>query len=101
MPDDEPTDAQENLQNINFPTVSDTSISSRLGEITNPVMVLTGLQDQVVATSDAYQLANAIPGSIFLQYQDSGHATLQQHGLSIPFFVNAFLNESATQLNPQ
>ncbi|KAK9803318.1 hypothetical protein WJX73_001019 [Symbiochloris irregularis] len=101
MPDDEPTDAQENLQNINFPTVNDTSISSKLGGITNPVLVLTGAQDQIVATADAYQLANGIPGSIFLQYQDSGHATLQQHALSFPRFASAFLDESEAQINPQ
>lgn len=51
----------------------DTGVSERLGEITIPTLVLTGDNDQVVATADSVTVAGLIPGAELVIIPQTGH----------------------------
>jgi pimeloyl-ACP methyl ester carboxylesterase len=51
----------------------DTGVSERLGEIAIPTLVLTGDNDQVVATADSVSVAGMIPGAELTIIPRTGH----------------------------
>ena len=67
-------------------------VTSRLGEIRVPTLVLAGRKDQVVAAERTRQVADAIPGARFDIDPDSGHTVRQSfHGYDE--LVESFLAE--------
>ena len=51
----------------------DTGVSERLGEIRIPTLVLTGDNDQVVATADSVAVSGLISGSELVIIPQTGH----------------------------
>ena len=78
------------LQLIN-PNFND--IYNLLPNITNPLFIIAGEQDIVLAIQNDLNIYNAVPGAEFLQFKDSGHATVLQHGLNTAAAVAAFLDD--------
>ena len=69
------------------------AIYNSLGNITNPVLVIHGSQDQDVAVQDGYTLVNKIPGASFLQFADAAHGAILQHAVTAGQVVSAFLDQ--------
>jgi pimeloyl-ACP methyl ester carboxylesterase len=65
-------------------------VTSRLGEIRVPTLVLAGGRDQVVPTERTRQVAESIPGARFELDLDSGH-TVRQSFRGYDELVEAFL----------
>lgn len=53
--------------------IKDVDLSSRLGTITTPALILTGRFDVNVAPLTAWRMAKAIPGAQFHVFEHSGH----------------------------
>ena len=69
-----------------------TAAYTGLGNITNPVLVIAGSQDQILSVQDDYLIVNTIPEASFLQYADAGHAAILQHGATNGVVISAFLD---------
>lgn len=69
------------------------AIYNSLGNITNPVLVIHGSQDQDVAVQDGCTLVNKIPGASFLQSADAAHGAILQHAVTAGQVVSAFLDQ--------
>lgn len=69
------------------------AIYNSLGNMTNPVLVIHGSQDQDVSVQDGYILANKIPGASFLQFADAGHGAILQHAVTAGQVVSTFLDQ--------
>jgi pimeloyl-ACP methyl ester carboxylesterase len=53
--------------------------ATRLGRITQPVLVVNGKTDVMVPTSNSYALFQGLPDATVILYQDSGHGALFQY----------------------
>lgn len=95
MPNDPLTPAQVRLQT---PAIEaylegpDTPAYTGLHNLTNPMLVIAGTQDQIVSVQDVKTIASMVSGASLLQYADSGHAAILQHGATNGALISAFLD---------
>jgi pimeloyl-ACP methyl ester carboxylesterase len=67
------------------------SVSNRLREITQPVLIATGSEDIVIPPSNALKLVDAIPGAWLAQFPHGGHAFMAQYPRPLADLINCFL----------
>jgi len=71
----------------------ETSLLTRIGAITQPVLVANGNEDAMIPTYQSYPLAQAMPNARLIIYPDSGHAFMFQHIESFSADVAQFLGD--------
>ncbi|KAK1992229.1 alpha/beta-hydrolase [Colletotrichum falcatum] len=64
----------------------------RLGELTMPVLVMTGDDDYLVPTPRSYELMHAIPNCMLIIWPRAGHASIWQYAENYAAKVNDFLD---------
>lgn len=95
MPNDPLTPAQVGLQT---PAIEaylegpDTPAYTGLHNLTNPLLVIAGTQDQILSLQDDKTIVSMVSGACLLQYADSGHAAILQHGATNGAVISAFLD---------
>jgi len=95
MPNDPLTPAQVGLQT---PAIEaylegpDTSAYTGLHNLTNPLLVIAGTQDQILSVQDDMTIVSMVSGASLLQFADSGHAAILQHGATNGAVISAFLD---------
>ena len=70
-----------------------TAAYTGLHNITNPLLVIAGTQDQILSVQDDLVIVDSVPGASFLQYSDAGHAAILQHGATNGAVISAFLDD--------
>jgi pimeloyl-ACP methyl ester carboxylesterase len=65
--------------------------STRLREISVPVLIGTGCEDIVIPSSNALKLASAIRGAWLAQFPRAGHAFMAQYPQALADLINYFL----------
>jgi pimeloyl-ACP methyl ester carboxylesterase len=62
-----------------------------LKRIRQPVLVVNGIHDEMIAVSNSYSLSEHLPNAVLLTYPDSGHGSLFQFHESFTRQATAFL----------
>lgn len=70
-------------------------LRDRLGEVTNPTLVVVGDQDQATPPARARELADGIPGAQLVVLPDCAHAPQLQHPQEFLATVTPFLSGTA------
>lgn len=73
-------------------TGPNTAAYTGLHNLTNPLLVIAGTQDQILSVQDDMTIVSMVTGASLLQYTDSGHATILQHGATNGAIISAFLD---------
>ncbi|WP_144186305.1 alpha/beta fold hydrolase [Elioraea rosea] len=73
----------------------ETSLLTRVGAITQPVLVANGNDDVMIPTFQSYALAQALPNARLVIYPDSGHAFMFQYPTTFGDEVVRFLEADA------
>ena len=71
----------------------DSTIFNALANITTPVLVVAGTQDQILSVQDDVALVNKISGASLLQFADAGHAAILQHAVDSADVITVFLDD--------
>ena len=71
----------------------ESTIFNALSNITAPVLVIAGTQDQILSVQDDVTLVYKIPGATLLQFADAGHAAILQHAVEVGHMITAFLDD--------
>jgi pimeloyl-ACP methyl ester carboxylesterase len=66
-------------------------LTSQLRHLRVPVLIVTGMQDIVIPTSNALKLVNTIPGAWLAQFPHGGHAFIAQYPRALADLINTFL----------
>jgi pimeloyl-ACP methyl ester carboxylesterase len=66
-------------------------VASQLRDIHVPVLVATGMEDNVIPASNALKLVNTIPGAWLAQFPHGGHAFIAQYPRALADLINTFL----------
>ena len=67
------------------------AVPSEVAEISAPTLVLWGDRDEVLGTEQRDQLARAIPGSLLVGYEDTGHLVLWEQPERVAADLTSFL----------
>jgi pimeloyl-ACP methyl ester carboxylesterase len=68
-----------------------------LQEVTKPILVITGTEDEAIPSGNSLILVNKIPGSWLVQIKDAGHGLMYQYPEIFAEIVETFLNVSGTR----
>lgn len=68
-------------------------LDKRLGEITLPVLVITGDDDHIVPTADSLRLARELPDASLKVIQNAGHLPHEEQPIAFMETVTNFLND--------
>lgn len=66
-------------------------VSSRLADVSVPVLVAAGTEDIVIPASNALALVKAIPGAWLAPFKGGGHAFMAQYPRPLADLINTFL----------
>ena len=102
MPNDSSMPAQSNAQSRpigTYLTEPASPIYHGLSNITNPVLLFSGTEDEIISVEDVYTLERNIPGASFVQFANAGHASIKQYGVISGQIISAYLDYTAS--NPQ
>ncbi len=77
---------------------SDTGIARRLGELTLPVLVVTGDDDRIVPTEQSVRLAGELPSAELAVIPDAGHVPHEEQPEAFLKAVGEFLQNSFPEL---
>lgn len=72
-------------------TMAATDLTSRLGDVTVPTMVLFGEDDQVTGRAAGEVLAHAIPGAVSVSIMLAGHLVNQEQPAAVNAWIAAFV----------
>lgn len=98
MPNDSSTPAQSNAQSRPIGAyLADpgSPIYHGLPNITNPVLLFSGTEDDIISVEDVYTLERNIPGASFVQFANAGHASIKQYGVISGHIISAYLDYAA------
>lgn len=96
MPQEVTTSDQIKAQNKAIDAALDDPRSAlyySLANITNPMLVVAGSMDMVLAVQDDYTIVGRVAGASLLQFADAGHAAVLQHAVTAGQVISAFLDE--------
>lgn len=74
---------------------AETSLLTRVGDITQPVLIANGVEDVMIPTYQSFALAQAMPNARLVIYPDSGHAFMFQFPEAFGDDVIRFLSDPA------
>ncbi len=77
---------------------SDTGIARRLGELTLPVLVVTGDDDRIVPTEQSVRLAGELPSAKLAVIPDAGHVPHEEQPEAFLQAVGEFLQSAFPEL---
>ena len=66
-----------------------------LDRIQQPVLVVSGIKDEMIPVANSYRLAEHLPNSVLLVYPDSGHGSLFQFHDAFTRQAEAFLTSNS------
>lgn len=69
-------------------------VADRLPEITGPVLVMHGEQDQIIPLENGRLLAQHLPNAHFIGYSDAGHLFFIEHAERVNRDIRAFLSDN-------
>jgi pimeloyl-ACP methyl ester carboxylesterase len=64
-----------------------------LPNITNPVMIIAGVQDAILSIEYDIKAASIIPSASLIQWPDAGHQSIQQHCLTNAAIINSWVDD--------
>ena len=65
-----------------------------LPNVTNPVLIIAGDQDQILPVQYDIKAASIIPGASLIQWPDAGHDSVSQHCLTNAAIINSWLDDN-------
>jgi pimeloyl-ACP methyl ester carboxylesterase len=65
---------------------------AKLGEITQPCLVVNGVVDYMIPVRNSYMLSEHLPNAMLLTYPDAGHGSLFQFHKSFVRQASLFLD---------
>jgi len=93
-PEDAPTPRQIKDQFAGIQSgLADDSIYYHLGNITNPVLIIAGVQDLLTDYHSSYTLEQMIPDAFLLKYKNAGHGVIFQDALLVSPLIINFLDD--------
>ena len=94
MPEDTPTQEEYEDEPTSGPANPlNAEIFDNLGNITNPALIIDGVQDLIDPSPNDKLLVNAIPGASIIQFADASHGAIFQHAVTCGEIISAFLND--------
>ena len=67
-----------------------------LQKVTNPSLIITGIEDDAIPSGNSLILVDKIPGSWLVQIEGAGHGLMYQYPKTFTEIVETFLNVSET-----
>lgn len=68
-----------------------------LQKVTNPSLIITGIEDDAIPSGNSLILVDKIPGSWLVQIEGAGHGLMYQYPKTFTEIVETFLNVSDTK----
>lgn len=70
-------------------------VEDRLGDVTQPVLILTGRHDRTCSVEAAQAIAEGVPHGEFVVFESSGHMTFVEENEAYVRAVRTFLERHA------